>query len=268
MPLEPVLQVSHLTVRRGRFFLLKNLTWRVERGEHWAVIGANGSGKTSLVRCLTGHLPLSHGTVEVLGQRYGESDWRELRRRVGLVTSAIEHSIPADEPALETVISGHRAMLGLWGRISRKERADARRHLRQVGIGALGARPWAWLSQGERQRVLIARALMACPTLLILDEPCAGLDPAARAHFLAWLERLARDPRSPALVLVTHHLEEITRSFTHALVLRKGHALASGPRSRSLAPDVLSAAYEAPVRLRRLGGRVFLEIAGAARGVM
>lgn len=259
MPPEPVLQVVRLTVQRERSFLLQNISWTVRRGEHWTILGANGSGKTSLVRCLTGHLAFSRGEVRVLGQRFGETDWRDLRRRIGLVTSAIERSIPEDEPALETVISGARAMLGLWGRHRLGERARAESLLGKIGLRRLARRPWGWLSQGERQRTLIARALMARPDLLILDEPCAGLDPVARARFLDEIEHLARAPRSPALVLVTHHLEEITPSFRHALLLRQGRVLAAGRRPAVVTSRLLAKAYDARIHLYRSGGRVFFE---------
>ncbi|MCC7518050.1 MAG: ATP-binding cassette domain-containing protein [Verrucomicrobiae bacterium] len=268
MNAAPALRVSRLTVQRGRNFLLKDVSWTVRRGERWALLGANGSGKTSLVRCLTGHLAFSRGEVEVLGERFGETDWRDLRRRIGWATSALEHAISEDEPVIETAISGARAMLGLWGRASRSERRRAQTLLRQVGLGRIAERPWGRLSQGERQRTLIARALMPRPALLILDEPCAGLDPLARAHFLAWLERLARNPQAPTLLLVTHHLEEITPSFRHALLLRKGRVLAAGPRDAVLTAPRLGDAYGVRVRVRRIAGRLHLDAPRAFRGVM
>src|SRR5262249_9120858 len=159
------------------------------------------------------------GEFAVLGRRYGASDWRDLRLQIGVVTSAFAAAVPPAEPALDTVVSGRFAQLDLWHRVTPAQRAPARRLLRSVGLVRLADREWACLSQGERQRVLIARALMARPRLLILDEPCAGLDPVARENFLRFVERLARGRASPALVLVTHHVEEITPAFTHALLL-------------------------------------------------
>jgi iron complex transport system ATP-binding protein len=251
----PILEVSGLTVARGTTIILRGVNWRVRRGEHWAILGSNGSGKTSLLKSLTGYLSPTAGEISLLGRRYGETDWRELRFLVGLVTSALQASIPAAEPALETVVSGKYAQLDLWARPTRADRAAARRWLRFVGAAPLAQREWLFLSQGERQRVLIARALMARPQLLILDEPCAGLDPVAREEFLRYLEALARRRGGPALVLVTHHVEEVTPAFTHALLLRGGAVFAAGPKTRVVTARALSGAFGARVSVGRQGGR-------------
>jgi iron complex transport system ATP-binding protein len=249
-----ILEVSGLSVVRGKTTILHDVSWRVARGEHWAVLGANGSGKTSLLKSLTGYLSPTSGGLALLGRRYGETDWRELRLHVGLVTSALQASIPPAEPALETVVSGRYAQLDLWAHPTRSEIAAARRWLRFVGIASLAKREWLYLSQGERQRVLIARALMARPRLLILDEPCAGLDPVAREEFLRFIDTLAHRSRGPALVLVTHHVEEIMPAFTHALVLRSGAAFAAGPKRKIVTTRTLSAAFGARVKVKcRLG---------------
>src|SRR5688500_3716447 len=227
-----ILEVNNLRVARGNVTILDNLSWRVSRGEHWVILGANGSGKTSLLKALTGYLSPTSGEVSLLGRRYGTCDWRDLRLKIGVVMSAFATSIPPAEPALETVVSGKFAQLDLWHRVSPADRAAALRLLRANRLVALARREWLYLSQGERQRVLIARALMAYPRLLILDEPCAGLDPVARETFLQFIEHLARrrGAFAPALVLVTHHVEEIMPAFTHALLLREGAVHATGPR--------------------------------------
>ncbi|MFM8619818.1 MAG: ABC transporter ATP-binding protein [Opitutaceae bacterium] len=258
--IEPILEVSNLRVARGRAVILRDVDWRVAAGEHWVVLGANGSGKTSLLKALTGFLSPTSGGFAVLGRRYGASDWRELRLHLGVVTSAFTQSIPPSEVALDTVVSGKYAQLDLWHAGTRADRTAARRLLRLAGISRLADREWAYLSQGERQRVLIARALMARPRLLILDEPCAGLDPVARQRFLASVERIARHrgPHATALVLVTHHVEEITPAFTHALVLKSGRVLVAGPRARVLTSAVLSKAFGTPLRLRQRGGALNL----------
>jgi iron complex transport system ATP-binding protein len=250
-----ILEVSGLSVVRGATTILHDVSWRVESGEHWAVLGANGSGKTSLLKALTGYLSPSAGTLALLGQRYGETDWRELRLQVGLVTSALQASIPAAELAWETVVSGRYAQLDLWVRPTRSDIAAARRWLRFVGSAHLAKREWLFLSQGERQRVLIARALMARPRLLILDEPCAGLDPVAREEFLRFIEVLARRRRGPSLVLVTHHVEEIMPAFTHALVLRDGAVFAAGPKRTTVTTRALSGAFGARIRVKCEHGR-------------
>lgn len=260
--MKPVLEVTGLRVERGNTTILSHVDWRVARGEHWVILGANGSGKTSLLKALTGFLSPTDGEFSVLGRRYGAADWRELRLHIGVVTSAFTASIPLSEVTLDTVISGKYAQLDLWHAGTRADRVAALRLLRSVGLARIAYREWAYLSQGERQRVLIARALMAHPQLLILDEPCAGLDPVAREKFLRFLEKLARRRRGPALVLVTHHVEEITPAFTHALMLRTGRVVAAGPRAEVLTSAHLSATFRARLRLGRTAGRYRLGFAG------
>ena len=245
--------------------ILREVNWHVGRGEHWAVLGPNGSGKTSLLRVLTGYMPFSSGVIRVLGQTYGRADWRELRARIGLVSSSLQASIPPDETAVETAISGRYGQLDLWARITPADRTAARRALRQVGAANLADRPWLHLSQGERQRVLIARALLARPRLLILDEPCAGLDPVARERFLQSLDRLAQLPRAPTLVLVTHHVEEITPAFTHALLLREGKVVSSGKKAAVLTSAALAKTFGASLRLQKRDGRYCLAVQERAR---
>lgn len=256
--MSAILEIKNLRVARGRVEILRGLEWRIGRGEHWTILGPNGSGKTSLLKALTGYLSPTGGEIAVLGRRYGACDWRELRLEIGVVTSAFTLSIPASEITLDTVVSGKFAQLDLWHAVRTADRVAARKWLGFVGLAALERREWAYLSQGERQRVLIARALMLQPRLLILDEPCAGLDPVAREHFLTFLDRLARKRGAPALVLVTHHVEEITPAFTHALLLRDGAAVAAGPRARVLTSQNLSTTFGAPLRLGRAAGRLQL----------
>jgi iron complex transport system ATP-binding protein len=255
----PVIAVSGLRVVRDAT-ILEQIDWQVEKGQNWAIVGPNGSGKTSLLRALTGYLPPTAGTISVLGETYGRSDWRELRKRIGIVSSSIYQMMADNEIALNAVLSGRYAQIGLWGEIVPAQRREAARILRRVECEYLRERPWAHLSQGERQRVLIGRALMARPRLLILDEPCAGLDPAAREHFLQFLERLARRRGAPAMVLVTHHVEEIVPAFSHVIVLKGGRVLASGARARVLTSRTLSAAFGAPVTIRRAGARYALAV--------
>ncbi len=264
---KSVLAVTGLGIRRGRTTILREVSWEVKRGEHWVILGANGSGKTSLLSALTGYLMPTSGEVVLLGQRYGESDWRELRKRIGLVSSSVRQLMADLEPALETVVSGKQAMIDLWGRVTRTDRIRAKRLLRQVECEYLAERSWLVLSQGERQRVLIARALMANPQLLIFDEPCAGLDPAAREHFLQFLQRLGRQKSSPTLVLVTHHVEEIMPVFSHVLVLKRGRVLAAGHKKTTLTAPLLTATFGAQVKLAVKAGRYAMSVA-AKRGVV
>ena len=255
MSTPPILAVSRLHVARGATTILRAIDWRVEAGEHWVILGSNGSGKTSLLKSINGFLAPTSGNLALLGRNYGEADWRELRLLIGLVTSALQASIPAAEPALETVVSGKYAQLDLWLNPTRSDLGAARRWLAFVGGGALAKREWAYLSQGERQRVLIARALMANPRLLILDEPCAGLDPVAREEFLRFVEAVGRRRGGPTLGLVTHHVEEIMPVFTHALALRGGEVFAAGRKERVVTTRTLSGVFGAPVAVRREGRR-------------
>ena len=255
-----ILEVSNLRIQRGKTVILNEVNWRVERGQHWAILGANGSGKTSLLSALTGYFMPTSGAIAVLGEQYGKSDWRELRKEIGLVSSSIRQLMADMEPALETVVSGKYAMIDFWGRITRVDRERGLRLLRQIEGSHLAERPWVFLSQGERQRVLIGRALMANPRLLILDEPCAGLDPAAREHFLQFLQRLGGRRNAPTLVLVTHHVEEIMPVFSHVLVLKSGEVLAAGEKFSVLNGRLLSDAFSAPITLYKNGRRYALSV--------
>ncbi len=265
---KPILEISNLRIERSGVKILDGLSWRVARGQHWVILGANGSGKTSLLSALTGYLMPTAGEVSLLGETYGKSDWRELRKQIGIVSSSVRQMMADDEPALETVASGKYAMIDFWGQISRAEKSQALKLLRQVECEYLAARPWRVLSQGERQRVLIGRALMAKPRVLILDEPCAGLDPAAREHFLQFIQRLGARKNSPTLVLVTHHVEEIMPVFSHLLVLKSGKVLATGEKSAELNAKNLSSAFDSRVRLQRTGNRYALKVTAKLRGMM
>ncbi len=260
--------MAGLRIERDGTTILDDVSWRVASGEHWVMLGANGSGKTSLLSALTGYLMPTAGEIALLGETYGQSDWRELRKKIGLVSSSVRQMMADGEPALEAVGSGKFAMIDFWGRLSRTEKLQALKLLRQVECEYLAGRPWRVLSQGERQRVLVARALMAKPRVLILDEPCAGLDPAAREHFLQFLQRLGAQKNSPTLVLVTHHVEEIMPVFSRVLVLKNGRVLAAGQKADVLNSKNLSAAFAARMRLQRAGSRYALKVTMKSRTVM
>lgn len=266
---SPVLSVSGLDLVREGNRILKSIDWQVEPGQHWAILGANGSGKTSLLSALTGYITPTDGQIEVLGQRYGESNWPELRKQIGIVSSSVRHQMADAEPALLTVLSGKYAMIDYWGRVKSADREEAREILRQIDALPLADRPWRVLSQGERQRILIGRALMARPRLLILDEPCTGLDPIAREHFMQFVSRLATKPArglaSPTLILVTHHVEEIVDGFSHLLALKGGRVLGAGERGKFLTSAFLSEVFGEPVRLVQRNGRAHLLVAPVSR---
>jgi iron complex transport system ATP-binding protein len=255
----PLFEVDRLRVEREAV-ILHDVNWRVERGQHWVILGANGSGKTSLLRALTGYLMPSSGEIRIGADRFGTADWRDVRKSVGLVSSSLGHQIEPGETAREIVLSGHEAQINFWGQVSASLAKQAARILRQIKATHLAGRAWRYLSQGERQRVLIGRALMARLRLLFLDEPSAGLDPVAREDFLQFLGALAARRHAPTLVLVTHHVEEIVPLFTHVLLLRDGKTLAAGPKSAVLTTANLTATFKAPVAVHRTAARYRLDV--------
>jgi iron complex transport system ATP-binding protein len=265
---KPILEVSSLRIQRGDTVILNDITWRVERRQHWVILGANGSGKTSLLSALTGYLMPTAGEVFLLGKNYGRADWRELRKKIGIVSSSVRQMMADEEPALETVVSGKYAMIDFWGKISRTDYNHALKILRQIECAHLAGRLWRVLSQGERQRVLIGRALMATPRLLILDEPCAGLDPTAREHFLQFLQKLGKNKNAPTLVFVTHHVEEIMPVFSRVLILKAGSVLVAGEKNTVLNAKNLSRAFGARAQLRQTKNRYALKVTAKARGVL
>ena len=263
MPLRPILQVRGLRLERGNTVIFNGIDWTVEPSEHWAILGPNGSGKTTLLAALTGYKTPTAGTIQLLGETFGESHWPELRKKVGLVSGALNKLMADDEPALETVISGKYAMIDLWETPTTTDRRAAHGILKQIECTSITNRPWRHLSQGERQRILIGRALMAKPKLLILDEPCAGLDPVAREHFLQFLNRLARQRNAPSLVLVSHHAEEIMPAFTHALLLKEGASFAQGEIESTLTSANLSASFGNSLKLKKSSGRFSLTVSSS-----
>ncbi len=256
-----ILSVSGLSVRRGGTPILRGVDWTVQPGEMWTILGANGSGKTSLLGCLAGYVTPASGTVQVLGETYGASDWNRLRQRIGLVSSSVRQMIEEEERPREIIGGGRYGQVNFWGRLSAADLARVEIIARQVRATALLDRSWAVLSQGERQRVLTGRALMGEPELLILDEPCAGLDPVARERFVRFMDRLARRRGGPALVLVTHHLEEIPPGCTHVLALRQGAVAAAGPIREVLTDERLSQVFGARVEVLEEAGKWELRLA-------
>ncbi|HKJ67622.1 MAG TPA: ABC transporter ATP-binding protein, partial [bacterium] len=236
---------------KRREYLLRDITWHVYPGQHWVMLGPNGSGKTTLLNTLTAYFPPTTGTVTVDGKEFGRYDWRELRKRIGIVSSAVKRKIHRPVTARDMVLSGKDARLNFTGDVTEDDRRRADGILEQLHCTHLRDRLWPQLSQGERQRVMIGRALMADLCLLILDEPCAGLDPVARERFLVFIEDLAQSVHSPTMVFVTHHVEEIMPTFTHVLLLRSGTILASGPKQDVLNSAVLSETFDASITLRQ-----------------
>jgi iron complex transport system ATP-binding protein len=227
---DEVLRLRGVEVRRDAAVLLRDVDWTAHENERWILIGPNGAGKTTLLQVAATMVFASAGTVEVLGERLGEVDVFDLRPRIGLTSAAIAEQVPPGEKVIDLVLTASYAILGRW-----KEEYDSADVTRAVELlDALGCahlirRKFATLSEGERKRVQIARALMPDPELLLLDEPAAGLDLGGREDLLRRLSMLARDPKAPMMVLVTHHVEEVPDGFTHAMLLRRGAVLAAGP---------------------------------------
>ena len=253
-----LIDFRRVTLRRGGRVLVGPVDWQVELDERWVVIGPNGAGKTSLLRMAAAMEYPSSGVAVVLGERLGRVDMAELRQRVGLSSSALAQRIPDEELVRDLVVSAGYAVLGRW-----RERYDDMDYLRaldtleSVGAEHLADRTYGTLSEGERKRVLIARSLMTDPELLLLDEPAAGLDLGGREDLVARLADLAADPDSPALVLVTHHVEEIPPGFSHCLILAEGQVLAAGLLADTLTAENLSAAFGQSIAVDSSDGRYF-----------
>lgn len=266
-PLTPVLAVADLCVRRGGVNLLRALSWTVAPGRHWAVLGPNGSGKTTLLKVLCGYEAPTSGSVRLLGKTYGRTDWNVLRKKIGLVSNSLSRAVEGHEPAEHVVLSGKFAMVNYWGRPAKADLKAAHGMMERTGCAGLAGRPWAVLSQGERQRLVIARALMGKPRVLFLDEPCAGLDPVAREAFLAFLQQLLKQEDTPATILITHHVEEIVPGISELLLLREGAKVAAGPLRDTLAPANLRRTFGSRVRLEKQGRRWAMKVVGKDSGL-
>ncbi len=258
MELNPdaVLQFVDVTVRRGQKILLDAINWTVEEDERWAVLGPNGAGKTTLLQIAAANMHPTVGDAYVLGERLGRVDVFELRPRIGLASSSLAERIPAGERVSDVVVSAGYSVLGRWREAY--GRMDVRRAVQlldRLGVGGFAERVYGTLSQGEKARVQIARALMTDPELLLLDEPAAGMDLGGREDLLRRLTRFADDPDAPASVLVTHHVEELPPGITHVLLLRDGGVVASGLARDVLTAEHLSATFGLALTVERRGGR-------------
>jgi iron complex transport system ATP-binding protein len=251
-----VLEFRDVTVRRGQSVLVDSIDWVVEEDERWVVLGPNGAGKTTLMQLASTQMHPTAGSVHVLGSRLGGVDVFELRPRIGLTSAALAERIPRSEQVRDVVVSASYGVLGRW----REEYDDldherAQQLLVEIGIAHLGDRTFGTLSEGERKRVQIARALMVDPEVLLLDEPAAGLDLGGREDLVSTLSMLAYDPDSPATVLISHHVEEIPPGFTHVLMLRQGKVVAAGLLDEQLDEANLSATFGMPLALSHEDGR-------------
>jgi iron complex transport system ATP-binding protein len=251
-----VISVDSVTVSRGSTDLVRDISWQVELDERWVILGPNGAGKTTLLNLASARLHPTRGTVHILGERLGRVDVHELRTRVGLSSATLAERIPPGETVRDVVVTASWSVVGRWREsYDRTDRARAGALLEQLGMAALADRRYGTLSEGERKRTQIARALMTDPELLLLDEPAAGLDLGGREDLLRRLGELAGDPDAPAMVLVTHHVEEIPLGFTHALLMREGTIVAQGLLADTLTAENLSKTFGLPLTLTIAEGR-------------
>ena len=254
--MDAVLEFADVTVKRGQATLLEGIDWTVEEDERWVVLGPNGAGKTTLLQVAAAQIHPTSGVAGILGEVLGTVDVFDLRPRIGLTSAALAERIPRHEKVHDVVVSASYSVLGRWREhYDELDHDRARDLLVEVGAGHLMERTFGTLSEGERKRVQIARALMTDPELLLLDEPAAGLDLGGREDLVSTLTVLAMDEMSPATVLVSHHVEEIPPGFTHAMLLRKGRIVASGPMEEVLTEEIISATFGMPLRLTHEDGR-------------
>ncbi|SEI48469.1 ABC transporter ATP-binding protein [Streptococcus equinus] len=252
--------LENVTLSRQNKNLLKDITWKVNKGEHWAILGLNGSGKTSLLKLITAEYWTSQGNVEVLENKFGGTDISNMRTKIGIVGSFIAERLSPHMLAEKIVLTGKYKSSILYTEYGEKELNEARQMLTSIGGEHLLGRIYASLSQGEKQLLLIARSLMEEPEILILDEATSGLDLFAREKLLRQIEQITTLPKAPTILYVTHHAEEITRSFTHVLLLKKGQIIAKGPKNEVLTETILSNFYDQKVSIVPLGDdRIYIK---------
>lgn len=252
------MEIENLSVRRGGKTILGPLNWQVLEGQRWVVLGPNGAGKTTLLQLCSSLIHPTSGSIKILGEQLGKVDVFELRTRIGLTSSALVEQLPADELVIDVVLTAAYAMLGRWQeKYDLWDESRAMALLTALGVRELGDRNFGSLSEGEKKRVQIARALMADPELLLLDEPASSLDLGGREDLLKRIEVFAKDPLAPATVIVTHHIEEIPAGTTHALLLKEGSEVAKGDIDTVITDLNLSRAYGLPISVQSEGGRFF-----------
>jgi len=255
-----IVELRDVSWRREQAYILKNINWSIANSEHWAILGLNGSGKTTLLNIINGYLWPSEGQVEVLGKKFGSFDLRELRKSIGWVSSSLQEKLYVSEQAIDIVISGKYATIGLYTIPDQEDYEMANEYLQKLGCAHLAKRIYSTLSQGEKQKILIARALMSKPRLLILDEPCSGLDIFAREHLLQTIEQLAKDTSAPTLIYVTHHIEEIMPVFNKTLLIRKGNIHSQGYTKSLLTSENMSDFFQRQVKVEWRSERAWLTI--------
>ncbi|MFD4144020.1 ABC transporter ATP-binding protein [Streptomyces sp. NBC_00390] len=254
--MSDVLELVDVSVVRDGRALVDDVSWSVKEGERWVILGPNGAGKTTLLNIASSYLFPTKGEVQVLGERLGAVDVFELRPRIGVAGIAMAEKLPKNQTVLQTVLTAAYGMTATWHEdYDAVDEERARAFLDRLGMTEYLDRKFGTLSEGERKRTLIARAMMTDPELLLLDEPAAGLDLGGREDLVRRLGRLARDPNAPSMIMVTHHVEEIAAGFTHVLMIRQGKVLAAGPMETELTSRNLSLCFGLPLLVERNGER-------------
>jgi iron complex transport system ATP-binding protein len=252
---ESIIEVDQLTYRREDKIILDKISFQINPGENCVIFGPNGSGKTTLLRCLTGYIFPSEGLARVLGETLGETDVFALRKRIAWVSSSLEEYFHNEDPAYDIILAGPTAGTRLWFDPTEKDQERAKEIVAKLNIQSFMDTAWGNLSQGERKKVMIARGLMTNPELLILDEPCEGLDIAAREIFLRDLAQIVQFQSKPSIVLVTHRVEEITNLFTKMLLLKYGKKITEGTPNDLLTSSVMSTLFGIPIHIEKRNGR-------------
>ncbi|MNS02878.1 putative ABC transporter ATP-binding protein YlmA [compost metagenome] len=247
--MEPIIEMKDVSWRRDGKSVLKGVNWTVSKGENWALLGLNGSGKTTLLNMLSGYIWPTQGEISVLGHRFGEVDIRQLRRSIGWVSSSLQEKLYGNDKAENLVVSGKFASIGLYEKPSAEDYEQAEQLMEQLRCSHLMNRTYQTCSQGEKQKLLIARALMGAPKLLILDEAANGLDFISKEGLLESIDELSKRPDAPHLLYVTHHTEEILPIFSKTLLIRRGEVFASGYTKEVLENESLSEFFEMPVQV-------------------
>ncbi|WP_134701350.1 ABC transporter ATP-binding protein [Ammoniphilus sp. YIM 78166] len=246
-----IIHVEDVNYRREGREILTDISWRMEEGQHWAFIGLNGAGKTTLLKMINGYIWPVAGTgasIKVLGKTLGTVDLRELRKSIGWVSASLADTLSPTHTVSQVVLSGKFATLGIYDEVTTEDQAKSESIMEEMDISHLADRPFGVCSQGERQKVLISRALMASPRLLILDEPCTGLDIYSREKLLASIEKLGVN--GPSMIYVTHHIEEVCSVFTHALVMQEGKIIAAGPKEEVISDEILTKGLGLPLEVQ------------------
>lgn len=255
-----MITMEQVSFRRNHREILRDINWQVRKGEHWAIVGLNGSGKTTLLNLVNGYLWPTSGSISVFGQPYGEVVLQEVRKKIGWVSSSLEQRISGISTVEDIVIGGKYATIGFYEKPVQEEREEADQLLETFQIRHLRKSAYRTLSQGEKQKVLIARALMSKPKLLIMDEPCTGLDLLSREQVLRMIDQITHQPDSPTLIYVTHHIEEILPCFSHTLLLQAGEVFQAGTTGDLLTPDRLSDFFQTPVTIQTINQRQWVAL--------